>query len=45
MVRRPDMDLTDQMVYLQLAQRGYQANVSTFERAREAYETIPGIGR
>lgn len=45
MVRRPDMDLTDQMVYLQLAQRGYQANVSTFERAREAYETILGIGR
>ena len=45
MVRRPDMDVTDQMVYLQLAQRGYQANVSMFERAREAYETILGIGR
>lgn len=45
MVRRPDMDLTDQMVYLQLAQRGYQANVSSFEKAREAYETILGIGK
>lgn len=45
MVRRPDMDLTDQMVHLQLAQRGYQANVATFERARETYESILSIGR
>ena len=44
MVRRPDIDLSDQMVYLQLAQRGYQANVQSFERAREAYETILSIG-
>src|SRR5690606_19900493 len=34
MVRRPDIDLADQMVYMQLAQRGYQANLNTFERAR-----------
>lgn len=45
MVRRPDLDLSEQMVYMQLAQRGYQANVATFERAREAYETILSIGR
>ena len=45
MVRRPDMDLTDQMVHLQLAQRGYQANIATFERARDAYEAILSIGR
>jgi flagellar basal-body rod protein FlgC len=45
MVRRPDIDLSDQMVYMQLAQRGYQANVATFERAREAYDTILSIGR
>jgi flagellar basal-body rod protein FlgC len=45
MVRRPNLDLTDQMVYLQLAQRGYQANVSTFETARQAYESILSIGR
>jgi flagellar basal-body rod protein FlgC len=44
-VRRPDLDLTDQMVYLQLAQRGYQANVQTFERARDAYESILSIGK
>ncbi len=45
MIRRPDMDLTDQMVYMQLAQRGYQANVQSFERAREVYESIISIGR
>lgn len=45
MVRRPEMELTDQMVFLQLAQRGYQANVQTFERARDAYESILSIGK
>jgi flagellar basal-body rod protein FlgC len=45
MVRRPDMELTDQMVYMQLAQRGYQANVQSFQSAREAYETILAIGK
>jgi flagellar basal-body rod protein FlgC len=45
MVRRPDMDLADQMVYMQLAQRGYQANVASFDKAKEAYEAILGIGK
>jgi len=45
MVRRPDIELTDQMVYMQLAQRGYQANVRTFENAKEAYESLLSIGR
>ena len=45
MVRSPDVDLTEQMVYMQLAQRGYQANVRSFESAKEAYETILSIGR
>lgn len=45
MVRRPNIDLSDQMVFMQLAQRGYQANVNTFERAKEAYETLLGIGK
>lgn len=44
MVRRPDIDLTDQMVYLQLAQRGYQANIDVHERARQAYESALSIG-
>jgi flagellar basal-body rod protein FlgC len=45
MVRRSKVDLTEQMVYLQLAQRGYQANVQSFDRAREAYESILSIGK
>jgi flagellar basal-body rod protein FlgC len=45
MVRRPDIELTDQMVYMQLAQRGYQANVRSFESAKEAYESLLSIGR
>lgn len=45
MVRMPDIDLSEQMVYMQLAQRGYQANVRSFESAREAYETILSIGK
>lgn len=45
MVRRSAVDLTDQMVYMQLAQRGYQANVTSFERAREAYDAVLSIGK
>jgi flagellar basal-body rod protein FlgC len=45
MIRRSAVQLTDQMVYMQLAQRGYQANVRTFENAKEAYETILSIGK
>ncbi|MEK7423648.1 MAG: flagellar basal body rod C-terminal domain-containing protein [Actinomycetota bacterium] len=45
MVRRSSVELTDQMVYMQLAQRGYQANVRSFESAKEAYESILSIGR
>ncbi|MCB0998696.1 MAG: flagellar basal body rod C-terminal domain-containing protein [Ilumatobacteraceae bacterium] len=45
MVRNPEINLTDQMVYMQLAQRGYQANVRSFESAKEAYDTILSIGR
>jgi flagellar basal-body rod protein FlgC len=45
LVRRPDVDLTDQMVYMQLAQRGYQANLASFDKAKEAYESILTIGR
>lgn len=45
MVRRPDIDLTEQMVYLQQAQRGYQANINVFEKAREAYQAALSIGK
>lgn len=45
MVRKPDINLSEQMVYMQLAQRGYQANVRSFETAKELYESILSIGR
>jgi flagellar basal-body rod protein FlgC len=45
MIRRPNIDLADQMVFMQLAQRGYQANVRSFESAKEAYESILSIGK
>jgi flagellar basal-body rod protein FlgC len=45
MVRRSAVSLTDQMVYMQLAQRGYQANVRSFSSAKEAYESILAIGK
>jgi flagellar basal-body rod protein FlgC len=45
MIRRPDIDLSDQMVYMQVAQRGYSANINVFERAKEAYEAALSIGK
>ena len=45
MVRRPDMNLTDQMTNLIIAQRAYQANVTVFERARDAYSRALEIGK
>jgi flagellar basal-body rod protein FlgC len=45
MVRAPDMDLTDQMTNLIIAQRAYQANVSVFERVRDAYLRALEIGK
>jgi len=37
--------MTEQMVHMQLAQRGYQANVSSFQAAKQAYEAILSIGK
>jgi flagellar basal-body rod protein FlgC len=44
-VRYPDVDLTEQMTRLMVAQRSYQLNVSVFERARDAYARALEIGR
>jgi flagellar basal-body rod protein FlgC len=44
-VKGPDMDLSDQMTNLIIAQRGYQANVQSLERARNIYEQALQIGR
>jgi flagellar basal-body rod protein FlgC len=45
MVRLPDIDLADQMGQLIIAQRGYQANLSVVERAREAYAQALELGK
>lgn len=45
MVLGPDMDLSDQMTHMLAAQRAYQANVSAFERARDAYARALEIGK
>lgn len=45
MVKRPDIDLGDQMSQLIMAQRGYQANAAVVDRAKESYQAALQIGR
>ena len=45
MVRYPDVDLSSEMTQLIMAQRGYQANLSSVDRAREAYQAVLQLGR
>lgn len=44
-VRIPDVDLSQQMTHMLVAQRAYQANVSAFRTARDAYQRALEIGR
>ena len=44
-VRYPDIDLTEQMTQLIMAQRGYQANLSSVERATDAYKAALNLGK
>jgi flagellar basal-body rod protein FlgC len=44
-VRYPDVDLSSEMTQLIMAQRGYQANLSSVDRAREAYQAALQLGR
>ncbi|MGY1772918.1 flagellar basal body rod protein FlgC [Blastococcus sp. SYSU D00813] len=44
-VRYPDIDLADQMTQLIMAQRGYQANLSSIERATDAYRAALNLGK
>jgi flagellar basal-body rod protein FlgC len=44
-VRMPDIDLGDQMTQLMIAQRGYQANISVVERAKDAYQAALRLGQ
>jgi len=44
-VKRPDVDLGEQMSSMIMAQRGYQANLAVVDRAKEAYQAAISIGR
>jgi flagellar basal-body rod protein FlgC len=44
-VRYPDINLGDQMGQLIMAQRGYQANLSVVDRAKDAYQAALQLGR
>ena len=44
-VRYPDIDLSEQMSQLIMAQRGYQANISAIERATDAYKAALNLGK
>jgi flagellar basal-body rod protein FlgC len=45
MVRYPDIDLGDQMSQMMMAQRGYEANLSVIDLAKDAYQQALSIGR
>ncbi len=44
-VRIPNVDLGHQMTHMLVAQRAYQANVTAFRTARDAYQRALEIGR
>ncbi len=44
-VKYPDIDLAEQMTNLIMAQRGYQANLATIERATNAYQAALQLGK
>ncbi|MGY1747455.1 flagellar basal body rod protein FlgC [Blastococcus sp. SYSU D00695] len=44
-VRYPDIDLGEQMTQLIMAQRGYQANLASIERATDAYRAALSLGK
>jgi flagellar basal-body rod protein FlgC len=45
LVRYPDIDLSDQMTQLLMAQRSYQLNLAVVDRARDAYLQAINIGK
>jgi flagellar basal-body rod protein FlgC len=44
-VKYPDIDMSSQMGQLIMAQRGYQANLSVVDRARDSYMAALQLGR
>jgi flagellar basal-body rod protein FlgC len=45
MVQMSDVDLGEQMTSIIMAQRGYQANISAMDRARQAYQAAIQMGK
>lgn len=45
MVRKPNIDMGEQMTNMLVAQRSYQVNISVISRAREIYQQAMQIGR
>ena len=44
-VRLPDIDLSDQMTNMIIAERGFQANASAVSRAKDVYDAAIAIGK
>ena len=44
-VKYPDIDLGEQMAQMMAAQRAYQANLTTIDRARDAYQAALELGK
>ncbi|MDT4934672.1 MAG: flagellar basal-body rod protein FlgC [Pseudonocardiales bacterium] len=44
-VRRPDIDMSQQMGNLIMAQRAFQANANVVDRAKDVYEAAIAIGK
>jgi flagellar basal-body rod protein FlgC len=45
MVRKPDIDLGEQMTTMLMAERGYQANIANIDRVKAAYQAAIQMGR
>ena len=45
LVRRPDIDLGEQMSTMIMAERGYQANIANIDRVKAAYQAAIQMGR
>jgi flagellar basal-body rod protein FlgC len=44
-VRKPDIDLGNQMAQMMMAQRAYQANLAVVDRARDSYTAAINLGK
>ena len=45
LVRLPDVDLSEQLTTMIMAERGYQANIAALDRVRSAYQSAIQMGR